>query len=53
MDLETSEFYQRVRESYLGIAKNEPKRFQIVDADRSIEKIQSDIVEIVENFLEK
>ena len=53
MDSETSEFYQRVRESYLGIAKNEPKRFQIVDADRSIEKIQSDIVEIVENFLEK
>jgi len=51
MDSETTEFYQSVREAYLGIAEKEPKRFQIIDADRPIEKIQSEIVEIVTDFL--
>lgn len=53
MDLETTEFYKRVREAYLGIAKKERKRFCVVDADGSIERIQSQVVEIVVDFLEK
>ena len=53
MDSETNEFYERVREAYLKIAKKEPKRFRLVDAAGSIENIQSQIVEIVTEFLEK
>ena len=52
MDSETSEFYERVRDAYLEISKNEPERFKIVDANRSIEMIQADVVKIVTEFLE-
>lgn len=51
MDLETSEFYARVREAYLNIAKSEPRRFKVVDANRSIEEIQHDVVDLVTGFL--
>ncbi len=53
MDLETADFYKRVREAYLGIAKKEPRRFRVVDADGSIEKIQSTVVELITDFLAK
>ena len=51
MDLESSEFYSRVRQAYLGISQREPERFRIVDADRSREEIQQDVVALVEDFL--
>lgn len=51
MDQEDSNFYARVRQSYLGIANREPNRFRVVDADRSISEIQHDVVEIVTGFL--
>ncbi len=47
MDEETAEFYTRVRASYLGIAKREPKRFRVIEASGSIEEIHSTVVEIV------
>jgi len=53
MDSETTEFYERVRDAYLEIAENEPERFMVVDANRSIEKIQADVVKTVTDFLEK
>lgn len=51
MDLETAEFYQRARESYLGIAKREPERFKVIDATASIEETHKRVAEIVEAFL--
>lgn len=51
MDLETTEFYARVRRSYLGIAEREPDRFKVIKADRSIEEIHSDVVELITEFL--
>lgn len=51
MDEETAEFYGRVRDAYLGIAKREP-RFVIVEAARAIEEIHKDVSEIVTTFLE-
>jgi len=53
MDLETTDFYNRVRNAYLGIAKKEPRRFRVIDANGSIEEIQSQVVEVVTEFLEK
>lgn len=47
MDDETTEFYTRVREAYLGIAEREPRRFIIIDAARSIGEIQAETLEIV------
>jgi len=51
MDLETAEFYRRVRDAYLGIAKREPKRFKIIDANGSVAEIQQAVTEMVLKFL--
>lgn len=53
MDAETSEFYERVRASYLQIAKKEPKRFLTIDANNSIEEIKQKVLEIITDFLNK
>jgi dTMP kinase len=47
MDFETVEFYERVRNAYLGIADREPRRFRIVDASGSVDEIQRRVLEIV------
>lgn len=38
-ELEKVEFFERVRHSYLKIAKNNSARFAIVDADQTIDKV--------------
>ncbi len=51
MDAETTEFYERVRDAYLQIARKEPKRFRVIDANGSIEEIKPKVLEIVTKFL--
>ncbi len=51
MDSETSDFYSRVRAAYLKIAKNEPQRFRVVDANDSVEKVHKNVLKIVSDFL--
>lgn len=53
MDFETTEFYQRVREAYLKIAEKESKRFVVVDGNNSIDEIQTQVIKVVTEFLEK
>jgi len=51
MDFETVEFYERVRDSYLGIARREPKRFIVLDASGSVEEIHRQVFDIVADCL--
>ena len=51
MDLETAEFYQRVRDAYHGIGKCEPERFKIIDANGSVDDTHFGVVQIVNEFL--
>jgi dTMP kinase len=51
MDEETAEFYTRVRKSYMRIAKREPTRFKVIDADRPVEEIHADVVKIVTRLI--
>ena len=51
MDLETVEFYERVREAYLKIAAKEPERFRVIEADGSVEEVKAKVSEIVSHFL--
>lgn len=51
MDTETAEFYDRVRKAYLEIARKEPSRFLVLDANGSIEKIHARVVDLVTDFL--
>jgi dTMP kinase len=52
MDEESAEFYSRVRNAYLGIAKLEPDRFKIIDASGSVEHIHSEVMRVVERALD-
>jgi dTMP kinase len=44
----TVPFFRRVRRRYLEIAKAEPRRVKVVDANRSIERVRRDIRTLVE-----
>ena len=41
------EFFERVRQGYLEIAKQEPNRVKVVDSKQSIEEIHKQILELV------
>ena len=41
------EFFERVRQGFLEIAKQEPKRVKVVDSKQSIEEIHKQILELV------
>jgi dTMP kinase len=44
---ESIEFFSRIRENYLARAREYPQRFHIVDADRTIEKIENSLEDII------
>ena len=41
------EFFERVRNGFLEIAKQEPQRVKVVDATQSIDEIHKQILELV------
>lgn len=51
LEKESLEFRERVREGFLKIAKNEPRRFLVVDAEDSVDNIAAGIAERIEQFL--
>lgn len=51
MDLQTVEFYRRVREGYRELAAADPKRWITLDANRPVNAIQDDVRRHVEERL--
>lgn len=47
MDMQKKDFYDRVREGYLSLAKHNPSRYVVVDATKSIEEVASVIWNIL------
>ena len=45
LEIEKTDFYARVREGYLALAKSEPHRFIVIDASRPLSQVQADIAE--------
>ncbi len=45
------EFFNRVRDGYLEIAKQEPNRVKVLDARKSIDEINKDVIELIEELL--
>jgi len=41
-------FFEKVRESYLSMAKQQPNRYRVIDAAQGLEKVQSDIQQILD-----
>lgn len=52
MDEETGEFYTRVRDAYLSIAKLESHRFRIIDANGPADEIHLTVLQLIKEFLE-
>lgn len=49
-DAEARAFQQRVRKAYLRRARREPRRYAVIDADRSREAVQTDIARALERL---
>ena len=45
------EFFNRVRNGYLEIAKQEPERVKVIDANNNIERVFEDTKKVLERFL--
>jgi dTMP kinase len=46
-------FHQAVRDGYLMLAKKDPQRIRIVNADRTIEAIHHEVIDILKPFLDR
>ena len=53
MDNEALEFYQRVREGYLTLARVHADRFRVIDADRPLDAVQADLQACLEALFDK
>lgn len=45
------EFHQKVQNGYLEIAKNEPNRVKVIDANKNIEEVFSQVKEHLDNLI--
>lgn len=48
---ENADFFDRVQAKYLELAARNPKRIKLVDADNTIDVVQRDLVEVLENII--
>ena len=44
-------FFEKIRNTYLERAKNEPQRFRIINSASSLENVKEQIVTILKDFL--
>jgi|SRR5579862_3076412 len=51
-EAEDPQFHKRLRDAYLALAKQEPERCVVIDANRSIRRIAKDIWAVVESRLD-
>ena len=52
MEKSGKEFFNRVRNGYLEIAKNDPLRVKVVDASLSVEKVFEAVIKIFKSYME-
>jgi len=51
-EAEDPKFHKRLRDAYLALAKQEPERCVVIDADKSVRKIAKEIWSVVESRLD-
>jgi dTMP kinase len=47
------EFYEAVREGYLALARDEPERFRVIQAGRSVEMVEEEVWEQARGLMGK
>jgi dTMP kinase len=50
IEMEKLEFFERVRAAYLTRAKKDPARFRVIDASQPLDKVQADILKVVDVY---
>lgn len=53
LDAMALDFHKRVRDGYHALAAAEPKRWVVINAAQSVEKVQSDILAVLDKRLKK
>jgi len=53
LDIEHADFHERVRDAYLEIARNNPKRIRVIEARGSVQETHAVVMKIVMPFLEE
>ena len=53
LDQEKMQFYQKVRQGYLQMARQSPRRIVVINANENIRKVAAQIHQVVETFLKK
>ncbi|NLF84392.1 MAG: dTMP kinase [Candidatus Gastranaerophilales bacterium] len=51
LESEGQNFHRKVREGYLDLAKKYPERIVVIDANKSIEEVHREVVEVLERLL--
>ena len=51
MEKESLEFHKRVRQGYLELSEKYPERIKVIDATQTVDKVFSDLKEIIEKIL--
>ncbi|MBO5384753.1 dTMP kinase [bacterium] len=51
MESAGKDFFNRVRNGYLELAKQEPERIKVIDSTKSIQEVQKDVLEIIKTKL--
>ena len=52
IEREKQEFHRRVRRGYLALAARDSQLYRVIDANRSIEEVQRDLVKALEGVLD-
>lgn len=50
---EQFEFFERVRDCYLGLAASESERFVVVDTTQPLELVQAEVRQLIQQFIRK